>query len=120
MTKENLSEYLDLVVEKRLIEFDMQMKAIKEGITLIMPEHILFFMTWEEVDIRATGKKTIDVDILKKITIYEVRRKEGAQGRLQILYLKFFIYLSHFSIQLYTCLLTQRLQRYYIINIGLQ
>ena len=72
VTQENLGTYIDLVVQTRLTEFDLQMKAIKEGINLIMPEHILFFMTWEEVDMRATGKKTIDIEALKKITIYEV------------------------------------------------
>jgi len=38
---------------------------------LIIPENILFFMTWDEIDMRATGKKTIDIEVLKKITVYE-------------------------------------------------
>jgi E3 ubiquitin-protein ligase HERC2 len=71
VTKTNLDEYIDLTIQTRLNEFNMQMEAIKKGVFLIIPEEILFFMTWEEVDLRATGKKSIDVDLLKSITAYE-------------------------------------------------
>ena len=73
VTIENLDDYIDLLIEKRLSEFDLQMKSIKEGINLIIPDNILFFMTWQEIDMRATGAKTIDLDTLKSITTYDVR-----------------------------------------------
>jgi len=47
------------------------MKFIKEGVDLIMPNHILFFMNWQEIDLRATGAKTIDLETLKNITTYD-------------------------------------------------
>ena len=56
-------------------EFDVQMKSIKEGINMIIPDNILFFMTWQEIDMRSTGAKTIDVDTLKSITQYDVSKK---------------------------------------------
>lgn len=46
VTLENLDEYIQLIIKTRLSEFDTQMKAIKEGIELIMPSNIMFFMTW--------------------------------------------------------------------------
>jgi hypothetical protein len=48
------------------------MKAIKEGINLIIPDNILFFMTQQEIDMRSTGAKTVDIDTLKSITSYDV------------------------------------------------
>jgi hypothetical protein len=71
VTLENLEEYLELLIKERLSRFDTQMKYIKEGINLIIPESILFFMTWQDVDMRATGAKTVDIDTLKSITIYD-------------------------------------------------
>ena len=46
VTLENLEEYIDLLVKTRLNEFDVQMKAIKTGISLIIPDSILYFMSW--------------------------------------------------------------------------
>lgn len=72
VTLENLVEYIELLIKTRLSEFDTQMKAIKEGINLIMPNNIMFFMTWQDLDMRATGAKTVDIDTLKSITTYDV------------------------------------------------
>lgn len=71
VTLENLAEYLQLLVKERLSEFDTQMKYIKEGMSLIIPDNILFFMTWQDVDMRSTGAKTVDIDTLKSITTYD-------------------------------------------------
>jgi hypothetical protein len=67
-----VDEFIKLTLEKRLGEFDLQMKAIKEGIELIFPTSILFFLTWQEIDKRACGAKTIDVELLMSITKYDV------------------------------------------------
>lgn len=73
VTIQNLEEYINLLIKTRLNEFDTQMKYIKEGISLICPDNVLFFMTWQELDMRSTGAKTIDLDTLKSITTYDVR-----------------------------------------------
>lgn len=65
MTLENLEEYINLLIKTRLNEFDVQLKSIKQGICLILPEGILNFMSWQDLDLRATGAKTIDVEALK-------------------------------------------------------
>ena len=48
------------------------MNAIKEGVNFIIPLNILKLMTWEEIETRACGEKTIEVDALKKISTYRV------------------------------------------------
>ena len=59
-------------MKTRLEEFDVQMKAIKEGINFVIPDDIIFFMTWQEIEMRATGEKSIDISKLKTITNYSV------------------------------------------------
>jgi hypothetical protein len=71
VTLENLEEYINLLIKTRLNEFDVQLKSIKQGISLILPEGILNFMSWQDLDLRATGAKTIDVEALKKVTTYD-------------------------------------------------
>jgi hypothetical protein len=46
VTLENLEEYINLLIKTRLNEFDVQLKSIKQGISLILPEGILNFMSW--------------------------------------------------------------------------
>lgn len=74
VTADNVEEYIELLVKARLGEFDEQMKHIKAGILQIIPEQILFFMTWQEIDLRATGAKTVDLETLKKVTTYDVNK----------------------------------------------
>ena len=74
VTKANLGEYLRLLCEKRYTEFNYQMKAIKEGIDFVIPLDLLKLFTWEEVESRACGDKVVDIDKLKSITEYCVRR----------------------------------------------
>jgi hypothetical protein len=49
------------------------MKAIIEGINFVIPIDSLRLFTWEEIDSRACGDKTVDVDKFKKMTTYSVR-----------------------------------------------
>ncbi|TNV74890.1 hypothetical protein FGO68_gene13970 [Halteria grandinella] len=77
VTLDNLQEYVELLVSERLTRFDTQMKYIKEGISLIIPESVLFFMTWQDVDMRSTGAKTVDISTLKSITIYDTCKEDS-------------------------------------------
>jgi CRISPR/Cas system-associated endonuclease Cas1 len=36
----------------------------------ITPRNVLAMLNWEEIEIRAVGEKTVDIEKLKKITIY--------------------------------------------------
>merc|ERR1711957_454787 len=44
---------------------------IKEGVHIVIPRHILNMLTWEEVEIRTAGDKIVDLEILKKNTVYQ-------------------------------------------------
>lgn len=68
VTKENLSEFIKLLLEARFSEGQAQMNAIREGVDKIIPLSTLKIFTWEEVEIRCTGDKVIDTDKLKSIT----------------------------------------------------
>jgi hypothetical protein len=47
------------------------MNWIKEGINEAIDLNSLTFLTWEELEMRACGKKEITTPHLKSITIYE-------------------------------------------------
>ena len=69
VTKENLSEYIDLVLKARFNESKEQIEAMREGIKCVNKEElipVLQLMDWEQVESRACGMKTIDK--LKSIT----------------------------------------------------
>lgn len=48
------------------------MQAIKEGVDLIIDVKKLAMLTWEEIEVRATGEKVIDPAVLKSVTSYNV------------------------------------------------
>jgi hypothetical protein len=70
--KENLQEYISLIIEKRLNESKMQMNAVREGIEFVVPIDMIKFFTWEEIENRACGDKIIETEKLKGITVYSV------------------------------------------------
>ena len=72
LVKANLEEYVSLLLETRIKETEMQIKAFKEGVYTIIPLEIIKILTWEEVEIRCCGDKIIDIAKLKGITEYSV------------------------------------------------
>ena len=46
------------------------MKWILEGVYLIVPKTVLNLLEWNEIEIRATGEKIIEIERLKAITEY--------------------------------------------------
>jgi len=72
VTKENLQEYIQLIVETRFNEASTQIKAIKEGIDFVIPVDKLKLFTWEEIESRACGDKIVDIEKFKNITNYSV------------------------------------------------
>ena len=81
VTKENLTEYIDLVLKTRFNESKEQLAAMREGIKLVFtPEllPVLSIMDWEQVESRACGQKTIEIDKLKSITRYSGATEDSA------------------------------------------
>ena len=72
LEKHNLQEYIRLVVNKRLGEYEELMRYVREGLDFVIPMEICNLMSWKILEERATGSKKIDLVKLKSITQYEV------------------------------------------------
>ncbi|XP_067937945.1 E3 ubiquitin-protein ligase HECTD3-like [Watersipora subatra] len=59
-------EYGRLARERRMMESDKQVNAIKEGFLSVIPEAVLNLMTWQEIEIRICGNPEISIDGLRK------------------------------------------------------
>ena len=46
------------------------MEWVKRGVTFVIDLSVLAFLTWEEIEIRACGRKDIEIPDLKAITEY--------------------------------------------------
>jgi E3 ubiquitin ligase SMURF1/2 len=71
VTKQNLEQFIELLVMTRFEEGAKQIQWIREGVFTVIPKTILNMLTWEEIEIRAVGNKILDLDLLKKITDYQ-------------------------------------------------
>jgi len=71
VTKENLDQYVKLVLKARFNESEKQLAAIREGIEKVMKNvNVLQLLDWETVEARVCGEKTVDIEKLKSITNY--------------------------------------------------
>lgn len=79
LNKENLEEYISLVQETRFGEAKVQLESLIDGMKLIFGDlSILQLMDWEQVEARACGQKTVDIDKLKSITGYHGANENSA------------------------------------------
>eukprot|EP01039_Chlorochromonas_danica_P004879 gene4879-5347_t len=70
VTLENRQEYIDLVFQYRLHEFDLQAAAVRTGLASILPLHLLNLYTADELEEMVCGKADIDVDLLERVAEY--------------------------------------------------
>jgi len=72
VTKTNIGEFIDKVLEARSKEATEQVEAIREGFLKVIQEktQILDFLDWETFERRCTGDKKISVERLKTITSF--------------------------------------------------
>jgi len=72
VTKENLSEFIEKVIEARRNEAKVQVDAIREGFLKVLENKhsIIDLMTWEAFEMRCTGEKHISMERLKTITTF--------------------------------------------------
>ena len=71
ISPENKDEYLDLVLDYRLHEFDQQIAAVREGMSNVVPVPFLIFYAGIELETMVCGSPDIPVDSLKAITSYK-------------------------------------------------
>lgn len=63
-------EYVLKALQMRLTESIPQCEAIRRGIAKIMPESLMNTVTYNELSVWVCGKTNIDIDLLKKVTVY--------------------------------------------------
>ncbi|ETO31864.1 HECT domain and RCC1-like domain-containing protein, partial [Reticulomyxa filosa] len=71
VTYENRKEYVSLVYQARLNEHMPHMEYIRRGIHKIVPIHVLSLFTWEELERLICGVPQINVDLLRRHTVYD-------------------------------------------------
>ena len=68
VTYDRRMEYVDLLLNYRLHEFDQQLQAIKRGFGTIVPLRLMPLFTWQESEVLVCGSPEIDIIELKKNT----------------------------------------------------
>ena len=70
----NIKDYINRTIEVRLTECKKQIKAIKKGIDKTFDSSILRLLSWSDLEYKVVGKEVLDMERLKEITIYRVRK----------------------------------------------
>jgi len=70
VTWSNRSEYVRLVLDFRLHELALPVRALRAGITSVIPARFLSLLTWKELETETCGQAEIDIDVLKANTVY--------------------------------------------------
>jgi len=77
LTYENRVEYCDLVIKTQMSAYDKQIKAIREGISYIVPINIIdSLFTAGHFETLVCGKQRMDIDLLKSQTEYSLDRND--------------------------------------------
>ena len=63
-------EFIRLTVEARLQESSKQIASIKKGLHAVVPSHMLALFTWPDLRILVCGDPVIDVDALRRHTVF--------------------------------------------------
>ena len=70
VTYQRRDEYARLVMKARLCESESQLSKMRCGLCSVIPEQLLGFMTWEELERRVCGSPEVDISSLKRHTQY--------------------------------------------------
>ena len=70
--KDNIDEFINLVLKARFSEATEQVKAIQKGLDQVFMGklNLISYLTPEAIEVRACGAKEVDIDRLKSITSY--------------------------------------------------
>ncbi|ETO14536.1 hypothetical protein RFI_22832, partial [Reticulomyxa filosa] len=71
VTKKNLSEFVSLVIKKRLNESSEQMKSIAKGLNQVVPVRMLSLFNWYDLEVLVCGNPNIDIEALRRHTVYQ-------------------------------------------------
>ena len=62
--------YRRLAVQARLYESALQVSVIRQGLHSVIPQQALDLLSWQELELRVCGRPTVDLDVLKRHTVY--------------------------------------------------
>jgi len=71
VTYENKDQYCHLLRDFRRNEFNLQCEAMKRGMAMVVPYPLLSLFCWDELELMVCGKASIDIDLLRKMTVYD-------------------------------------------------
>jgi len=71
VTWNNRSEFISSLLLYRKHEFRVQCQAIRAGLSQVVPISLLSILTWQELRDCVCGQPTIDVGLLKSMSVYE-------------------------------------------------
>eukprot|EP00455_Lapot_gusevi_P027145 TRINITY_DN2870_c0_g2_i2.p1 TRINITY_DN2870_c0_g2~~TRINITY_DN2870_c0_g2_i2.p1 ORF type:complete len:1706 (-),score=731.31 TRINITY_DN2870_c0_g2_i2:147-5264(-) len=71
VTSDSREEFCRLVVERRLSEFEPMLRAIQKGLSAVIPLRNLSLFSWMDLETMVCGNPHIDVEILRRHTVYQ-------------------------------------------------
>ena len=71
LNEKNSSQFLYLYIKVRSTECSEQAQSIRKGLTSVIPEQILKFLTWEDLEQKICGEPFFNLELLKSNTRYE-------------------------------------------------
>lgn len=66
----DVNEFIELSFQKRLCENDQQIRAIKKGLSVVVPPNLLSLFAWQDLELMVCGNPQIDIEVLRKHTKY--------------------------------------------------
>ena len=66
MTPDNLEQFCDLLLHKRLNESQNAMEMIIKGVSDMIPYHLLHIFTWKEMERLVCGSTEVDIKLLER------------------------------------------------------
>jgi len=70
VTYENKAEFIEKLLKARFTESRRQSEAIREGLSKLVPIGLLNLITWRQLEEWVCGKPKIDLELLRRHTIY--------------------------------------------------
>ena len=86
VTYDERLEYCRLVKEKRMGEGEVQIEAIRQGLTKVVPADVLSLLTWQELELKVCGSPEITIEALKKAVRYNNSSFNESNPQVQMMW----------------------------------
>jgi len=77
VTYDRRHEFADAIQVCRLREAEPQVAAVRRGIGTCVPVELLTLFTWQELELRVSGRPTVDLALLRRCTTYGAGIRES-------------------------------------------